>query len=185
MIHKKVYEVMRHAHYGKESAIHMETLATIFDVSERDIRRIILEINTGKVLCNGYKQNNIVVGSNEGYYMAATQTELEDYIQDNYKRLKPAVTKLLYAKRLLNTQEQIAFDFDSQELEIIKEIDDMNFKLLTQKEMANQLGLSESGFRKIVADDPNLPYIKVGKVKRFKPEDVLRYLDTKTQKEKK
>ena len=183
-LHEKIYDTLQLSHFGKDNAIHMETLATIFDISQRDLRRIILEINTGKVLCNGWKQNNIIVSCNEGYFMAQTQSEIKEYIMLNYKRLKPAVQKMKYAKQLLSTNDQVAFNFDSQELEIIKEIDEMDYELVTPEKMAEILGVTMPTIRKWV-QDKTIPYIKVGKLIRFRPDDVIAYFENKTKNEKK
>ena len=181
MIHQRVYEYMRLMHRGKENAISMKRLAETFNTSDRDIRDIVLKINLNKILCNGYKSNTKIIGDNNGYYMAATETELNDYKNKIVARLKTSVS--LY-KAIINDnkENQLTFDFENEELEIIKEMNDLEKKLLTQKEMAEVLGMSDVSFRKMIKDDEGIPYIILNKQKKYKPDDVLRYLEHKTNK---
>lgn len=81
---EKVAEYMKN-HHGIDNPISMKVLASIFDVSERDIREIIELIIIRKIL---------IIGNTNGYWVANTEDEVRKANLLNKTRIKKSVRKL-------------------------------------------------------------------------------------------
>lgn len=66
----RVYDYMKKHHVGEKYAISSQSLCDVFNIDERDLRKIIREIRMSGQL------EKIIVSSNKGYYMA-TEGEVD------------------------------------------------------------------------------------------------------------
>lgn len=175
-MHQVIYDHMKHHHKGKQKAISMTRLAYIFDVHERTLRKMISEIRQNIVKCNDDQGNVKIIGDSNGYYMIA------DY--EEHRRLrKRVVANIRRNVELLkqidgdNKEGQLAFDFTTEEIKIIKELDD-NMKLLTLSELAKEMDISRPTLYKLI--EQGMPYVQINKVKRFDAKEVETWLKKTT-----
>ena len=71
MREQRVYEFLRRGHVGRENAVYSRHLEHYFDLSDRDLRRIIRSLR---------QQGYPICSCQRGYYIAKNQKELKDTI---------------------------------------------------------------------------------------------------------
>lgn len=83
---------------GEDSAIHVEELAQIFNVNERDVR-----LNIEQIRCGG----KTIISSKKGYFKPETEDEIERFVRREFKRYNAIERRTMSARLLLRELREI------------------------------------------------------------------------------
>lgn len=83
---------------GEDSAIHVEELAQIFNVNERDVR-----LNIEQMRCGG----KVILSSDKGYFKPVSEDEIRRFVRRENKRYNAIERRTASARLLLRELREI------------------------------------------------------------------------------
>ena len=174
MIHQTIYHIFMRHHTGSENAVHMRDIAERYGLGEREVRRIVHDINYDKVVCDDGR-NRKIVGCNDGYYMVGSEEERRRFRAKVVKRLLRDIELLRAVDGQRDGQLSLFNEIGEEQKKAVSKM------FLTAKEMAKALGIHKNRFTELVQNDKDLPRIKINKRNKYDPDEVAKYLKNKNR----
>ena len=88
---------------GAENAITRKNLAALWNVNDREARRIVADLRT---IDDGTDYVIVSVSRDSGYYRTQNVTEINHFVNEMHKRIRSTYRTIITAERIVRRLEQ-------------------------------------------------------------------------------